>query len=323
MTKNGIIAGFYATKTHNVVPAYDCSLQPAIFGEILRFICNFANEKRLSVYNENTQKGLLRHLYLRYGKSTGDIMLCIVINGIKLPFDNELIANINENYPSVKSIQLNINTKNTNVVLGEKYITLYGERYIEDILCGVRFRITPESFYQVNHDGAEILYGLAKAKAIEGIENKLSLIDLYCGTGTIGLSMSDVASEIVGIEIVEGAVECAKENAKINGFENAKFYAGDAKDIESMFASVEAQHGTVNPDVVILDPPRKGCTPEVIEFLAKRDIKRIVYVSCDADTLARDCKLFSSLGYNIGEVDPVDMFPRTGHIENCVLISKV
>ena len=145
---------------------------------------------------------------------------------------------------------------------------------------------------------------------------------MYCGTGTIGLSMSDIAKELVGVEIVEGAVECAKINAQINGFENAKFYAGDAKDIESMFASVEAQHGALNPDVVILDPPRKGCTPEVIEFLSKRDIKRIVYVSCDPDTLARDCKMFSTLGYTIGEVDPVDMFPRTGHVENVCLISK-
>ena len=320
MTKNGIVAGFYATKTHNVVPAYDCSLQPAIFGEILRFVCDFANEKKLSVYNEQTQKGLLRHLYLRYGKNTGDIMICIVINGSKLPFDNEFVASINSNYPSVKSIQLNVNTKNTNVVLGEKYITLYGERYIEDILCGVRFRITPESFYQVNHNGAEILYGLAKTKSIEGIDKKISLVDMYCGTGTIGLSMSDIASEIIGIEIVEGAVECAKINAQINGFKNAKFYAGDAKDIESLFASVEKQHGALNPDVVILDPPRKGCSVEVIEFLAKKNIKRIVYVSCDADTLARDCKMFKDLGYSIGTVDPVDMFPKTGHIENVVTL---
>ncbi|MBO5716321.1 MAG: 23S rRNA (uracil(1939)-C(5))-methyltransferase RlmD, partial [Clostridia bacterium] len=220
------------------------------------------------------------------------------------------------------SIQINTNEKNTNVVLGEKYRVIYGERYIEDILCGVRFRITPESFYQVNHDGAEILYGLAKEKAKIGFDKKISLVDMYCGTGTIGLSMSDIAEEIVGVEIVEGAVECAKINAQINGFENSKFYAGDAKDIESLFSSVEAQHGKLNPDVVILDPPRKGCTPEVIEFLSKRDIKRIVYVSCDPDTLARDCKMFSTLGYTIGEVDPVDMFPRTGHIENVVSIER-
>ena len=320
MTKQGVVAGFYATKTHNVVPAFDCALQPRIFGDILRAVCDFANENKLSVYNEETGKGLLRHLYLRYGKNTGEIMVCLVINTDKMPFEREFVARICDEFPCVKSIQINANKKNTNVVLGNEYRTLHGERYIEDILCGVRFRITPESFYQVNHDGAEILYGLAKERAIAGFDKKISLVDMYCGTGTIGLSMADSVSELVGVEIVEGAVECAKVNARINGFDNAKFYAGDAKDIESLFASVEAQHGTLNPDVVILDPPRKGCTPEVIEFLAKRDIKRIVYVSCDADTLARDCKMFSDLGYTIGEVEPVDMFPRTGHIENVVCL---
>lgn len=322
MTKQGIVAGFYATKTHNVVPAFDCALQPKIFGEILRFVCNFANEKNLTVYDEESCKGLLRHLYLRYGKNTGEIMVCIVINGDKMPCEREFTERICEEFSCVKSVQINVNKKNTNVVLGSEYRTLAGERYIEDVLGGVRFRITPESFYQVNHDGAELLYGLAKEKAILGFNEKISLVDMYCGTGTIGLSMADAVSELVGVEIVEGAVECAKVNAKLNGFENAKFYAGDAKDIESLFASVEARHGELCPDVVILDPPRKGCTPEVIEFLAKRDIKRIVYVSCDADTLARDCKMFSDLGYTIGEVEPVDMFPRTGHVESVVCLTR-
>ena len=322
MTKNGIVAGFYASKTHNVVPAFDCALQPKIFGEILRDVCDFANENKLTVYNEETGKGLLRHLYMRIGEQTGQIMLCIVINGENMPCEGKLVELFTEKYNCIASIQINTNVKNTNVVLGDKYRVIYGERYIEDVLCGVRFRITPESFYQVNHDGAEILYGLAKEKVIKGHPSKISLVDMYCGTGTIGLSMADVANEIVGVEIVEGAVECAKVNAKLNGFENAKFYAGDAKDIESLVASVEAQHGTLNPDVVVLDPPRKGCTPEVIEFLSNRNIKHIVYVSCDADTLARDCKMFSNLGYTIGEVDPVDMFPRTGHIENVVLLAR-
>ena len=259
---------------------------------------------------------------MRIGENTNQIMLCLVLNGEKMPNESNFVDIITAKYSCVASIQINTNTKNTNVVLGDNYRVIFGERYIEDVLCGVRFRITPESFYQVNHNGAEILYGLAKSKAVEGIEGKISLVDMYCGTGTIGLSMSDVADEIVGVEIVDGAVECAKINAKINGFENAKFYAGDAKDIESLFASVEKQHGALNPDVVVLDPPRKGCTPEVIEFLANRNIKRIVYVSCDADTLARDCKMFAELGYIICEVDPVDMFPRTGHIENVVAITK-
>ena len=322
MTKQGIVAGFYASKTHNVVSAFDCALQPKAFGEILRAVCDFANEKKLSVYDEESGKGLLRHLYLRYGKNTGEIMLCIVLNGEKMPCESDFIKTVLTDFPSVKSIQINVNTKNTNVVLGDTYRTLYGERYIEDVLCGVKFRITPESFYQVNHDGAELLYSLAAQKATEGFDKKISLVDMYCGTGTIGLSMADRVSELVGVEIVEGAVECAKINAKINGFETAKFYAGDAKDIESLFASVEAQHGALNPDVVILDPPRKGCTPEVIEFLSRRNINRIVYVSCDADTLARDCKMFSDCGYTIGDVDPVDMFPRTGHVESVVCLTR-
>ena len=322
MTKNGIVAGFYASKTHNVVPAFECTLQPKIFGKILHAVCNFVNQKNFTVYNEETGKGLLRHLYLRYGEGTGQIMLCLVINGDRIPDAREFVDLINDKFPNVTSIQLNFNKKNTNVVLGNEYRLLFGERYIEDVLCGVHFRITPESFYQVNHDGAEMLYSIAKEKAICGFENKISLVDMYCGTGTIGLSMSDIANEIVGVEIVEGAVECAKINASINGFKNAKFYAGDAKDIESLFASVEAQHGELKPDVVILDPPRKGCTPEVIEFLSKQNIGHIVYVSCDPDTLARDCQMFSELGYTIGEVDPVDMFPRTGHIENVVEIKK-
>ena len=322
MTKNGIVAGFYASKTHNVVPAFDCALQPKIFGEILHTVCDFANTKKLTVYDEETGKGLLRHLYLRYGEGTGEVMLCLVINGDRIPDAREFVDLINDKYPNVTSIQLNFNKKNTNVVLGNEYRVLFGERYIEDVLCDVRFRITPESFYQVNHDGAEMLYNIAKKKAISSFADKISLVDMYCGTGTIGLSMADAVQEIVGIEIVEGAVECAKVNALLNGFENAKFYAGDAKDIEMLFTSVEKQHGELNPDVVILDPPRKGCTPEVIQFLAKRNIKKIVYVSCDADTLARDCKMFAELGYIIGEVDPVDMFPRTGHIENVVAITK-
>ena len=323
MTKQGIVAGFYASKTHNVVPAFSCSIQPEIFGEILKTVCKFANDNGLSVYNEENGKGLLRHLYLRMGEMTGDIMLCLVINGRAMPKEREFVKLITEKYNTVKSIQINVNLKNTNVVLGDEYRVIYGERYIEDVLCGVRFRISPESFYQVNHNGAELLYGLAKQKAINGFDKKISLVDMYCGTGTIGLSMADSISELVGVEIVEGAIECAKENARLNGFENAKFYAGDAKDIETLFGSVEKQHGELSPDVVILDPPRKGCTPEVIEFLAKRGVQRIVYVSCDADTLARDCKMFNELGYEIGEVDPVDMFPRTGHVESVVCLERI
>lgn len=322
-TKNGVIAGFYAAKTHNVVPAADCALQPEIFGRILREICAFADEYNLTVYDEQTGRGLLRHLYLRIAEGTGQVMLCLVVNGSSIPHESDLVSRINEKFPEIKSIQLNINTDITNVVLGKEYRLLDGERYIEDILCGVRFRITPESFYQVNHDGAELLYSLTRKRALAGDKNGIRLVDMYCGTGTIGLSMADALAELVGIEIVEGAVVCARENAKLNGFDNAEFYASDAGNIEEIFRSVEERRGSLLPDAVILDPPRKGCSREVIEFLASRDIPSIVYVSCDPDTLARDCRSFRDLGYSIGDVDPVDMFPRTGHVETVVLLSKL
>lgn len=320
--KSGTVAGFYAAKTHNVVPAADCALQPEIFGRIVREICALADRFGLEVYDETERCGLLRHLYLRLAEATGQVMLCLVINGRALPHADEIVASIRAAFPEIASIQLNINTESTNVVLGREYKLLYGERYIEDVLCGVRFRITPESFYQVNHDGAELLYSLARERALEGTDGNTCLVDMYCGTGTIGLSMADSLTSLVGIEIVDGAVECARENARINGFENAEFYASDAGNIEKIFASVEENRGALKPDAVVLDPPRKGCSREVIEFLASRKIPRIVYVSCDPDTLARDCKLFSDLGYAIGTVTPVDMFPRTGHVECVCLLTR-
>lgn len=322
MGKNGITAGFYALRSHNVLPAFGCLLQPSVFGEILSCVCAFANEKSLTVYDEKSGIGLLRHLYLRIGENTGEIMLCLVINGKELPSEKEFVELIRSKYPEAVSIMLNFNEKNTNVVLGKEYKIIFGRPYIEDVLCGKRFRISPESFYQVNHGGAEMLYSIVKKKVLLGEQSKPSILDLYCGTGTIGLSMAEDITELVGLEIVEGAVECARINAELNGVKNASFYAGDAKNIGTLFESVESRCGRLSPDVVVIDPPRKGCSPEVIEFIAKRNIAKVVYVSCDPDTLARDCVLFEHHGYNIGEVDPVDMFPRTGHVESVVCLSR-
>ncbi len=322
MTKEGVKAGFYAVRSHNVVPAPSCSLQPEFFGEILGYVCDFADRHGYTVYDEQSGKGLLRHLYLRYGQGTGEIMLCLVINGKGIPNESEFVNFINQKHPNIKSIYLNFNEKNTNVVLGKDYKLIFGRPYIEDALCGKRFRISPQSFYQINHDGCELLYGIARDKVLEGESKKLSVVDLYCGIGTIGLSMADNIESLVGLEIVESAVECAKENAILNGVKNASFYAGDAKDIEAMFESAEREHGKINPDVVILDPPRKGCTVEVLEFLSRRDINKIVYVSCDPDTLARDCAIMKDLGYTVGKVEPVDMFPRTGHVESVVMLCR-
>ncbi len=318
--KNGVTAGFYAAKTHKIIPCLDCALQPAIFGEILSFFCEFATKKGISVYNEESGSGLLRHLYLRYGKNTDEIMVCIVINGDSMPYSDELCTSLTEKFPSVKSIMLNINTKNTNVVLGEKYITLLGKSYITDVLCGKKFNISPGSFYQVNHDTAELLY--KTAADLGGFSGNETVLDLYCGIGTIGLSMADKVGKIIGIEIVHEAVECAKENARINGIKNAEFYCGDASSAEKLLENASKAHGELKPDAVIIDPPRKGSTPELINYLAKLDVPKIIYISCDPDTLARDCVLFRELGYTIGDVTPVDMFPATGHIESVVCLSR-
>ena len=313
-------AGFYAAKTHNIVPCHTCALQPEIFSEIVDFVCDFADKNGITAYDEITGKGLLRHIYLRRGDKTGEIMVCLVINGKNVPNETQFAKEIAERFPDVKSVLLNFNTQNTNVVLGDKYRTVGGRDCIEDILCDVRFRISAGSFYQVNRDGAELLYGIAADFAEP--EGK-SVIDLYCGTGTIGLSMAKRAKRVVGIEIVEEAVECANANAKLNGIENAEFYCGDASDTEGLLESVERKSGKkINADVVIMDPPRKGSTPELIEYLSRRGVTRVVYVSCDPDTLARDCAEFLKHGYKMSEVIPVNMFPRTGHVENVVCLEK-
>jgi 23S rRNA (uracil1939-C5)-methyltransferase len=312
--------GFFANSTHRIVPVVDCRLQPAIFAEIASFVCEFADRVHLSAYDEETGKGFLRHIYLRYGQNTGEVMLCLVANGERFDREKDFVKELNARYPQVTSVYLNTNTKNTNVVLGDGYRLLAGNAWIEDELCGKRFRISPGAFYQVNHDACELLYGIAKEKAdLQGDE---TVLDLYCGIGTIGLSMADRAGEIIGIEIVEEAVKCAAENAARNGVENAYFYCGDASDARKLLSAAEAAHGSVDGATVIMDPPRKGSTPELIEYLSARDFKRIVYVSCNPDTLARDCVLFKELGYTIGTVTPVDMFPRTGHVESVVCLER-
>ena len=215
---------------------------------------------------------------------------------------------------------LNINKKNTNVILSDRFVCVKGNDYIVDELCGMRFKITAGSFYQVNRDGAELLYGLARERA--ELTGRETVADLYCGTGTIGLSMAKKASRIVGVEIVAEAVECAKENARMNGVENAYFFCGDASDTRGLLASAKDTLGDFCPDVVVIDPPRKGTTKELVDYLDSLGVPRIVYVSCNPDTLARDCAWFSEAGYEIGEVTPVDLFPGTGHVESVVCLTR-
>ncbi len=318
--KNGIIAGFYAAKTHKIIPCTSCALQPNIFSDILNSFCEFATEKKITAYDEESGKGLLRHLYLRRGENTGEIMVTVVINGSTLPCLDEFVTFMTYRYPDVKSIMLNENKKSTNVVLGEKYTCIFGNPYITDVLCGKKFKISPGSFYQVNHNCAELLY--STAAEIADFKGDETVLDLYCGIGTIGLSMADKVREIIGIEIVPEAVQCAKENAKLNGIKNAEFYCGDASSAALLLEEAARSRGGLRPDAVIIDPPRKGSTPELIEYLSDLNIPKVIYISCDPDTLARDCVLFRELGYSIGAVTPVDMFPATGHVECCVLLCQ-
>ncbi len=314
------VVGFYAEKTHKVIPCTDCALQPAFFGEICRFVCEFADDHGWSVYDEKTGRGLLRHLYIREGKNSGEVMVCLVVNGERLPRETDFSKAMTARFEHVKSLVINVNTKNTNVVLGREYRTLAGRGYIEDILCGKRFRIAPAAFYQVNHDGAELLYGIAAEKA--ALRAGDTLLDLYCGIGTIGLSLADKDMRVVGVEIVEDAVACARENAALNGMENTCFFCGDAGDAERLVNEALARCGDGERTTVVVDPPRKGLDSALIRYLADKQMKKIVYVSCDPDTLARDCVAFRELGYTIGEVTPVDMFSKTGHVESVVCLTR-
>lgn len=316
LSKDGcIVTGFYSRRTHSIVPCDDCLLQNAEFAPIIRAVKQYTAENPVTFYDEETGKGLLRHIYLRRAKATGEIMVCLVINGSSIPRRDRLIALLTATDDHIKSIVLNINREKTNVILGEECKTLWGRDYIEDELCGLRFRISPLSFYQVNPEGTELLY--AKAKEFAGLTGGETLLDLYCGTGTIGLTMADKAKSLIGVEIIPQAIENAKANAELNGIQNARFLCADA----SGAAKLLLEEG-VRPDIVILDPPRKGCSADVIEAVATMAPVRIVYVSCDPATLARDCRIFQEKGYGVKRMCAVDMFPRTAHVETVCLLTK-
>lgn len=315
-TKDGLRAGFFATGTHRVIPCEDCLIQNESFYDMVRFVTEFGTAHGWTAYDEESGKGLLRHIYLRVGEKTGEYMLCLVINGKRLPNEADFVTAVTTLFPQIVSLQINENTKQTNVILGDRYRLLYGSETITDQLCGLRFRLAPAAFYQVNRDAAELLYTLGAEAA--GLSGKEVLMDLYCGTGTIGLSMAKKAKKLVGVEIVPSAVACARENARENGIENAEFFCADAGDREVILKAA----GGVRPDVVVIDPPRKGSTRELVECLAQLEVPKIVYISCDPDTLARDAVWFRERGYDIGPVTPVDLFPRTGHVESVVCLTR-
>ena len=322
MGKNGeYLIGFYAPKSHRVTEAADCPLAPEIFSRIIEALRGFFKEYSLSVYNEESGEGLLRHIYLRRGEISGEVLLTLVINGDSLPHSDRLVSLMTGNFPELCGILLNVNRHDTNIILGEKFITLYGRDYIFDTLGGVALKITAPSFYQVNREAAELLY--AKAKELAQPTKDDLLLDLYCGAGSIGLSMADEAGEVIGIEIVESAVECATFNAEINHINNASFYAGDASDTKKILEPAEKMRGErIKPDIVILDPPRGGTTEELIEHISSLNPSRIVYISCNPATLARDMVVFKQYGYIGNEVTPYDLFPMTGHVESVVCLTR-
>ena len=315
-TVNGrLLTGFYAPFSHRVIDCKDCKLQPAEFSDILKIVAKWSEKYKIPSYDETTHKGLLRHIYIRKAFSTGEIMVCLVINGDKIFKSDELICALTKGNSNIKTVLLNFNTEDTNVIMGKKGKTLYGKGYIEDILCGKRFRISPLSFYQVNHAQAQRLYEKAAEFAIG--ENTKTLVDLYCGTGTIGLTMADKVESLIGVEIVPEAIEDAKINAKINNVNNARFICGDAAEA----AKILKDEG-ISPDTVILDPPRKGCDEALLHTVCEMNPERIVYVSCDPATLARDLNILENTGYEIIKAIPYDLFPRTVHIECCALLRR-
>lgn len=310
-----VTLGFFAYRSHRIVGCDSCLLQPAVFADVIRVFREWAWEYMPQPYNESTHKGKLRHLYIRYAQTSGDIMVGLVVNGNGLKGEKELAAMLSEKVRGFCGLIVNVNEEKTNVILGRKYRVVWGRDYILDELCGKQFRISPLSFYQVNHDQAERLYNIVKNYA--NLTGEETLLDLYCGTGTIGLTLAGSAKEVIGVEVVERAVEDARKNAGINKAYNARFLCADAAE-----AAAQLKNEGIHPDVMILDPPRKGCDGALIETAAQMAPERVVYVSCDPATLARDLKVFAEKGYLPVELTPVDMFPRTAHVECVCLLEK-
>lgn len=318
--ENGICYGFFARHSHRVVECDDCLLQPEIFGKIMEAIKYWADKYSISAYDEKTKRGILRHVLIRIGESTGQIMVVPVINADDMPFANELVEILKSSLKnSLYSLQYNINKADTNVILGDKTVAIYGETYITDKICGVVLKISANSFYQVNKKAAEVLY----SKAASYIKNDdRVIVDLFCGIGAIGLSLLSVCGskerKLYGVEIVKEAVWDAECNAADNGFDNCEFICADATG-----AAEKLSEQKIKPDVVIVDPPRKGCDAQLIKTITNDFApKKLIYISCDPATLARDSKLLTENGYVLKEYTPVDLFPRTAHVETLALFER-
>ncbi len=310
--QNNPVMGVFSARTHNIIPTEKCFIQNEKCEEIAKDIFEFIKQNNISVYNEKMLKGTVRHIVIRIGIKTNEILVTLVINEDKLE-DKKLVEYITKRHPEIKSIVKNFNTKNTNVILGDKTKVIYGDGYIYDILEDYKFKISSLSFYQVNPIQTEILYNTAIKYA--GDNSDKTALDLYCGIGTIGIFAAKHFKKIYGIEIVEEAIKDAKENAKINKIENAEFYAGDVEEVLPKIIEKE----NIEPSVVFVDPPRKGLDNKTIKVLKGLKPEKIIYISCNPSTLARDLALLDE-DYDIKEIQPVDMFPFTSHVENvCTL----
>ncbi len=312
--KGKAYAGFFKAGTHQVVENPGCLILPAEMDQIKDLVMDYVNQHRVTIYDETAHKGLLRHIFVRKGWVSGEILVCLVANGRKLPHTEELIQRL-QTVPGFTCLMLSVNTQKGNTILGDECIPLYGPGYIEDTLCGLTFRLSPQSFYQVNHPQAERLYQAAIAQA--EITKEDLVLDLYCGVGTITLCMAAAAKKVIGVEVVEQAVQDARENARRNHIENAEFFCGDAGQ-----AALELENHGIRPDVVVVDPPRKGLNADTIEALHRMSPRKIVYVSCDPATLARDVALLKEKGYALQSAQAVDLFPRTAHVESVVCLKR-
>lgn len=310
-----IVTGFYAGRTHNIIENRDCALGVAENKEVLDRVIAHMEKYGIEPYNEATGKGLVRHVLIRYGYFTKEVMVCLILNGNKLPKEEQLVKSLCE-IPGMTSITINVNKKHSNVILGEEIRLLWGQEYITDRIGDISYQISPLSFYQVNPMQTQKLY--AKALEYADLHGEETVWDLYCGIGTISLFLAQKAKFVRGVEIVPAAIENAKENAKLNGLENTEFFVGKAEEVLPR----EYKKNGVYADVIVVDPPRKGCDETLLETMVEMNPDRIVYVSCDSATLARDLKYLCERGYELRKVCPVDQFGMTVHVETVVLLSK-
>lgn len=320
-----IVAGFYAGRTHQIIPVpeMDCVLGVKENQEILDAVIGYMKEYHVSPYDEEAHTGLVRHVLIRYGFTTKEIMVCVIVNGTKIPHSEKLVERLAK-IPGMTSVTYNVNQEKTNVIMGPEVRLLWGQEYITDYIGNVKYQISPLSFYQVNPKQTEVLYGQALEYA--GLAGEETVWDVYCGIGTISLFLAQKAKKVYGVEIVPQAIEDARKNAKINGIENAEFFVGKAEEVlPEYYAGYAKEHPGehARADVIVVDPPRKGCEESVLETMVHMEPERIVYVSCDSATLARDLKYLCGNGYEVKKVRAVDMFPMTGHVETVVLLMRV